>query len=881
MAREGKLFGANILLDRCGADEALIALAKHCLEVDPYSRPGNAEVLAGLVTECLEGLQDRTRQIENTRLQAEAQVAEAEARELLAQRARRLAFMLAVAGVIVAAMLAAGLGWYANDRSSRATEELSRRTVAIHQINEAIHEAETLDGQARTDQGTWLARDSAAQQASAACQRAEVLVAATSSIPDELRDRLDTVKTQVALTKRATHLAIDLEQWHASLFLSGGSFDPLAAKRCRDLFALHGIDILDGEPSYVAAELNSRLAARLIREALVDWLAVSPEAPERKKIAAIFREENGSSDQSLVAALESNDPVALSKLADTPPDDSLPAVGLAVAARRLIDAGQSGDAQRLLNRGVGRYPADFAINAQLGILLCADSKRRTDALRYLTAARTARPNDAIVNLQLGRLLFEAGRGDEAEPILRSAIEGNPKLETAHVQLGRLLEARGDMEGARSSFAAAVAINPANVAAQIGLGQSELARGDENAAERAFRAANTDKPNAAACAGLGAIHLKRWEASKAVAAYLTASELQPTNVDYRLGLIKALRMGNDPSGAIREARAAARAIPSAAAIHRMLAELLRMSGDKPAAIGAYIAAAKCDPKDVDTRLQLGAVYESLDDIGGAQEAYHAAALLRPDDATIKAALARVEAKVNQVPTTVDACRRLLVWQPANVAVRHQLGRLLADRGDATAIDELKKAVDDRHATDEMRIDLAETLLKYGRFREAAGAFRDAAARFPETSAKQSAALTAARNALRWAGLEARLPEALTGAITPSTPAMWADFGQVCRHTHRFAGAAKFFAAAAAGDEQYARVAAMYAALAGFNLGSDSKELTGAKRADLRKSALLAFRSHRSWTTDPSLASIKGAPLKELTPEERVAWQSLWANEQTER
>src|SRR5947209_428622 len=119
-ARGGKLFGAYVLLDRCGADQAIVLLAKHCLGVDPEARPGDAGMLAAMMTQCLEGLQDRTRQLELARMQAEARLAEAEAREKLARKARRLARMLAVAGVMVAALLATWIGYFTRPQNTAA-----------------------------------------------------------------------------------------------------------------------------------------------------------------------------------------------------------------------------------------------------------------------------------------------------------------------------------------------------------------------------------------------------------------------------------------------------------------------------------------------------------------------------------------------------------------------------------------------------------------------------------------------------------------------------------------------------------------------------------------------------------------------------------------
>jgi serine/threonine-protein kinase len=878
MAREGKLFGATILLDRCGADQELVLLAKHCLSVDPDSRPADAHALAGLVTECLEGLQKEIRMIETTRLTAEARVAEAETRERLARRARRLSVMLAAAGVVVAAMLVAGLGWYAQDRGAREADEASRRTVALDQIQEALAEGETLNAQARSDDRGTLVRDAAVRQAQASCQRADALVSAIASPPDESVERLKLLKASVAETERNIRTAIVLDQWKVELFDANGEFDRKgAAERCHKSFESMGFDYSSlNQYAKVAEQRNHPDHARLAN-ALCDWLFIDPNPSTGNVLSAVLRQEVKFNEDWSLACVPKLDAAKLTRLAETAIPDNVPAVGISIVAQGLIDADHATDAEKLLVRGVQRHPNDFNLNLQLGRVLHARNAN-AECVPYLFAARSQRPDSGFINLELGMALADAGRTDDAIETLHSAIKTNPKLAAPHIRLADMLAAKGQADESRKEYAEAVAIEPTNIAAQTGLGKAEFARGDSDAAAKAFTVANAGKPNAVASAGLGRIHLKKWEASKATAAFRTAVELEPNSVENRLGLIEARRIANDLVGAIGEARAAAKAIPNSAKIHRVLGDLLRATGDKPGAIAAYRATAKCEPNDVETYLVLAELYESLKDYAGAAESFEAVAKLRPDDERIKADLARVAAKVVEPPTSIEACRRILAKDPGNVAARHNLGRFLAGRGDPTAIDELKKAADADSKSGDIRVDLAEAILRTGRFREAAAMYREAASRFPEESDKQTAARTAARNAIKWAGLEVRLVEILAGAVTPTTPAAWADFGEVCRHTNRFAAAARFFAAAAEGDEKYARPAAISAAIAGFNRGIDAKELTDEKRTELRKTALTALKRNRTWVNDWALATIKEpATLAKLSPEERNEWQLLWSGE----
>lgn len=870
MAREGRLFGATVLLDRSGADQPLVQLAKRCLAVESADRPADAGVLATLVTECLDGLQNLSREMETARLKAEARVAEAEAREQLARRARRLARMLAVAGVMVAAMLASGLGWYANDRYSRDADEARRRAAAVQQVSDALAEAESRNGQALDSNAGTLARDAAVRQSLSACHRAEVLLETGPNFPNELRERFDRVKSQAADAERANNLANALDQWRRDLFDSRGRVDEsAAAQQCKEIMAAHGVDVVNGKDSSAIIPLLLRFSS--VREALVTWGIVSTNHSVRQGLATIAFDKEP--PPSWFSAFESNQ---LEKLARINSDSSVPVVALALAAQRLRDWGRADESEQLLVRGVARRPNSFALNAQLGLLLRAQPGRHTDAVRFLTAARTARPEEPVLSMELGNALADSGRAEEALELLRGAVKADSSLAAAQLRIGDLLAAQKNLDGARESYAAVVAGDSTNFAAQLGLAQVELARGEFDNAERAFQAANAIKRDPTAFAGLARVHVKRQEPAKAAADYRAAVALDPANVDYRLGLIDSLRMSGDSVAALEEAKAATKAAPSSAAAYRALGELLRLSGDKVGAAAALRATIACDPEDVEAQLRLGEICESLDDLPGAAQAFQAAAKLQPNNSRIRTDLARIIARINEPPSTIVGCRRILANDPGNATVRDILGRLLADDCDTSAIDELKKAVDGNPDSGQIRTHLADALLQFGQFRAAAGMYREAAERFPEDSPNQVAARTAARTALRWAGLETRLVEILSGAVTPTTASAWADFGEVCQRTGRFAAATRFFANAAEQDRAYARSATICSALAGFNRGVDVTELNDSKRSELRTTALAALQQHRDWVADSALVVLKRPEaLEKLSANERREWQSLWA------
>jgi serine/threonine protein kinase/Tfp pilus assembly protein PilF len=871
-ARGGKLLGAYILLDRCGQDHCLVSLAKQCLAADPDDRPADAGVLAALMTRCLESQQDQKRAIEVKRLTAEARLAEAQAREQLARRARRLSRALAVAGVMVAGLFAAGIGWYSNDRTARAQDDERRRSIAAVQIDEALAEADGHLDQARNVNAPPVVRDAAARQALSACQRAGALIATTPGTSECARGRFEELRAKAAETERGTRVTVALESWRAEMFDARGHRNPRAGRESALVLSELGIDADGGDPEVIAANLKAHPAASNIRAWLVDAFAAEErDSANRKRYGELVRLAWG---EPLGGWMQIHDgPRTERTLLDHP--DAMPASWLIVLGGRHLAGKLIEHAEYYLSIGVRRFPADFTLNAMYGSLLRQKPDGQADAVRYLTVARTARPNDLIVQKELGLALAETGRTDEAIELLKAAVTAEPKWVEGHTRLGELLEKR-DTEAARASYRKAIEIDAKHTPAHLGLARTEIARGDLGAAESAFRAAIAEGTHKGlAHAGLGQVHLKRWEASKAVAEYRAAVEAEPRNVNYRLGLIEALRISNDLAGATREAKVAARVLPKSAVIHRTLGELCQRTDDRMGAVAAYRAALRFEPADADTYWKLAGVYETIDDPVRAADAYQAVAELKPDDAKAQLAVARTRERAGDHRTARESYRRAVELAPADIEVRRQFARYLTMRDDESAIEHLTAAVKAKPDDAALRVELGGVLATFGRFRESAAALRLAAERLP-SGPERDAVQAQARTATRFAGLVSHLPKVLVGDVVPSTPAAWADFGEVARRTKRYAAAARCYARAAEGDGRYAGPAAVCAALAGFGKGTDAESLSERSRAELRQSALATLRQSRSLLADSSIANLKDeAEMDALPTEERAAWRSLWS------
>ena len=165
MASRGKLDDCFTRLDACGADAELIALVRHCLELEPQDRPCHAGELAERVTGYLQSVETKLRETELERAaqaaradaqakqaEAERQRAESETRRLeLQQRsARKLRKMLAgLSAVTLIAGLACVAALVANKRANDLAEVAQKneadanrqRQMAQERLRQAVNSA--------------------------------------------------------------------------------------------------------------------------------------------------------------------------------------------------------------------------------------------------------------------------------------------------------------------------------------------------------------------------------------------------------------------------------------------------------------------------------------------------------------------------------------------------------------------------------------------------------------------------------------------------------------------------------------------------------------------------------------------------------------------
>ena len=112
----------------------------------------------------------------------------------------------------------------------------------------------------------------------------------------------------------------------------------------------------------------------------------------------------------------------------------------------LASAGQGERALKLLDRAIEIDPTSGDPYFTKGLLLL-NLKRQPEAEQAIRAGLARAPESAVGHYHLGRMLLDAGKGEEAAASLERAIAVNASFEPAYLALASIYESRQDQDRA--------------------------------------------------------------------------------------------------------------------------------------------------------------------------------------------------------------------------------------------------------------------------------------------------------------------------------------------------------------------------------------------------------------------------------------------------
>jgi protein O-GlcNAc transferase len=201
--------------------------------------------------------------------------------------------------------------------------------------------------------------------------------------------------------------------------------------------------------------------------------------------------------------------------------------------------------------------------------LLQQMKRPADALPYFQRQLDMVSDDQQTLVQIGKCYSDLGRFKEAETELRRALALADDA-VGEYNLGYVLEQSDRKEEAEAHYSRAIALNPGLAAAHTNLGAALAARGRfADAVVHLSEAARLEPGNAGARNNLGALYLQRRQFDAAAREFRLTLDMNPDHADAHANLGSALAQQGAYDDAIRHFDDALRIDPrhNAAAANR--------------------------------------------------------------------------------------------------------------------------------------------------------------------------------------------------------------------------------------------------------------------------------------------------------------------------
>jgi tetratricopeptide (TPR) repeat protein len=311
--------------------------------------------------------------------------------------------------------------------------------------------------------------------------------------------------------------------------------------------------------------------------------------------------------------------------ADWPADDAV------LLARGLRAAEEQESAMRVLRAAQGRLPGDFWLNFELGTRLGRWSPAaREEGIGFLRAAIASRPRFAGAHCNLGVLLHEQRKYEEAKQEYREALRLKPAYAKVHGNLGLLLMAQGKPAEAEAEYREALRLNPDFPETHSDLGRLLAGQGKAAEAEEEYREAlrlKSDLP--AARNGLGILLQGQNKPAEAEKEYREALRLNPDFPEAHDNLGNLLAGQGKPAEAEKEYREALRLRPDYPDAHSNLGKLWYEQGKPAEAEKEFRAALRLRPDYPDAHYNLGVLLSGQGKAAEAEKEYRAALRLHPD------------------------------------------------------------------------------------------------------------------------------------------------------------------------------------------------------------------------------------------------------------
>ncbi|MEK7235922.1 MAG: tetratricopeptide repeat protein [Nitrospirota bacterium] len=346
----------------------------------------------------------------------------------------------------------------------------------------------------------------------------------------------------------------------------------------------------------------------------------------------------------------------------------------------LASAGHGERAVQLLDRAIELDPTSGDPYFTKGLLLL-NLKRQPEAEQAVRAGLARVPESAVGHYHLGRMLLDAGKGEEAAASLERAIVANASFEPAYLALASIYESRQDQGQAVAVLRKYLqSVNPRNRDIRHQLVRLYVAAKDFQGARKELgELLAEDSSDLDAQLRLALVYGEEKEYPKAIDQLTKILQARPTELKIRDYLGFLYEEAKDTKKAIETYTFNVQLEPSYFEGHLHLGVLFYRLKQFPEAITHLTKAITINPKQPEAHIVLGLTYLQKNQFDDAARVLEEGISQNPKSADLHFNLGTAYDKLNRFDDVVRVMETAIKLDPHHADSLNYLGYSYAERG----------------------------------------------------------------------------------------------------------------------------------------------------------------------------------------------------------
>lgn len=309
-----------------------------------------------------------------------------------------------------------------------------------------------------------------------------------------------------------------------------------------------------------------------------------------------------------------------------------------------------------------------------------DQQMVSRAVLDLQSLVSQNPNNAVLQLQLGRALMAKNQPDEARTHLEEANRLRAHFTPAKLLLAQIFSQKGDHTRALQMADEAIKEQPRNIGAHLVRTSALLGIGDRAHAKEELQAILKAVPNSAdAKYQLGYINFTEKNYKEALSIFGDMMQQNPGDFRGMVGMVETEVAQGDYKGAIQRIDAALVKDPARQDLRLALGNVLARSEQYDAAIQQFQLLVEKNPKSSDLETKLGETYRLKGDFNAAVDHFRKATTLAPNNIVPLLRVAQLLDGVGRRSEAKPIYEQVIRLEPDNVVALNNLAFIKAEEG----------------------------------------------------------------------------------------------------------------------------------------------------------------------------------------------------------